>query len=212
MRWWERHFGNSTRGRIVAILRRGWKTVDEIAADLGLTDNAVRAHLARLERDGVVASGGERRDGSVGKPATLYGVADEATTLFSSAYPPALSALVAELGSRYPDDLESVLRAAGRRLARPGSGTFSERVGGAAAFLTELGADADLVKTGDGYAIQGHGCALAQAVSTCPETCSMLEELLAQVTGGEVREHCDRSRYPPRCAFSISEQRIKPAV
>jgi predicted ArsR family transcriptional regulator len=212
MQWWERHFGNSTRGRIVAILRRGWRTVDEIAATLGLTDNAVRAHLASLERDGVVATAGERRDGSVGKPATLYGVADEATTLFSSAYPPALSALVAELGSRYPSDLESILRATGRRLARPATGTFAERVGDAVALLTDLGADADLVKTESGYAIQGHGCALAEAVSTCSETCCMLEELLAHVTGGEVREQCDRGQYPPRCAFLISESAPNNAV
>jgi predicted ArsR family transcriptional regulator len=75
MRWWEKHFGDSTRGRIVAILRRGWRSVDEIAATLGLTDNAVRAHIATLERDGVVAAAGSRRDGTVGKPATLYGVA-----------------------------------------------------------------------------------------------------------------------------------------
>ena len=205
MRWWEQHFGNSTRGRIVAILRRGWRSVDELAATLGLTDNAVRAHIATLERDGVVAQAGERRDGTVGKPATLYGVAEEADTLFSSAYAPALAALVAEIGSRHPDELESLLRGAGRRLATPASGTLAERVGTAAALLTELGADADVVPAAGGFAIQGHGCALAQAVSSRPETCCMVEQFLAQVTGGEVREHCDRGKYPPRCAFMISE-------
>lgn len=203
MRWWEQHFGNSTRGRIVAILRRGWRSVDELASELGLTDNAVRAHLATLERDGVVAITGARRDGTVGKPATLYGVADGADTLFSSAYAPALSALVAELGSRHPDELESLLRGAGHRLAQPAAGAFAERVDNAAALLTDLGADVDLVTTEDGYAIRGHGCALAQAVSSRPETCCMVEQLLAEVTGGQVREQCDRGQHPPRCAFMI---------
>ncbi|HEY5086072.1 MAG TPA: helix-turn-helix domain-containing protein [Gemmatimonadaceae bacterium] len=207
MRWWEQHFGNSTRGRIVAILRRGRRSVDELAAALGLTDNAVRAHIATLERDGVVAQTGARRDGTVGKPATLYGVAEGADTLFSSAYAPALSALVAELGSRYPDELESLLRGAARRLAKPATGTFAERVGDAAVLLTELGADADVVPTADGYAIRGHGCALAQAVSARPETCCMVEQLLAEVTGGTVHQQCDREQHPPRCAFTISEQR-----
>jgi predicted ArsR family transcriptional regulator len=206
MQWWEQHFGNSTRGRIVAILRRGWRSVDELAAALGLTDNAVRAHIATLERDGVVASAGERRDGTVGKPATLYGVADGADTLFSSAYAPALSALVAELGSRHPEELESLLRGAGKRLAKPASGTFAERVDSAAAILTELGADADVVETAEGYAIHGHGCPLTQAVSASPETCCMVEQLLSEVTGGRVRERCDRGHNPPRCAFVISEQ------
>lgn len=211
MRWWEQYFKNSTRGRIVAILRRGWRSVDEIASSLGLTDNAVRAHIAALERDGVVAPAGARRGGGVGKPATLYGVAEGADTLFSSAYAPALSALIAELGNRHPDELESLLRGAGRRLGKPASGTLAERVESAAALLTELGGDADVVATGDGFAIQGHGCALAQAVSTRPETCCMVEQLLAQVTGGEVREHCDRGQHPPHCAFRITESRADPA-
>jgi predicted ArsR family transcriptional regulator len=210
MRWWERHFGNSTRGKIVAMLRRGWRSVDELASSLDLTDNAVRAHIATLERDGVVAATGERRDGSVGKPATLYGVAAGADTLFSSAYAPALSALVSELGARYPQQLESILRGAGRRLSgtAASSGTFEERVDGAAAFLTELGADAEVSRADDangGYAIRGHGCALAQTVSTQPETCCMVEQLLAELTGGCVREHCDRSQNPPRCAFLVTQ-------
>lgn len=206
MGWWEQHFGNSTRGRIVALLRRGWRSVDELASALGLTDNAVRAHIATLERAGVVAPTGARRDGTVGKPATLYGVAGGADTLFSSAYAPALSALVTELGSRYPEELESLLRGAGQRLAKPKSDTFAERVSDAAALLTELGADADLVETSDGYAIRAYGCALAQAVSSRPETCCMVEQLLTEVTGGRVVEQCDREHSPPRCAFTITEQ------
>ena len=57
----------STRGQIIMLLRRSSRTVDELAQALELTDNAVRAHLAALERDGVVQLRGLRR-GS-GKPA-----------------------------------------------------------------------------------------------------------------------------------------------
>jgi predicted ArsR family transcriptional regulator len=205
MRWWEQHFGNSTRGRIVALLRRGWRSVDELALALGLTDNAVRAHIATLERDGVVAPIGPRRDGAVGKPATLYGVAQDADTLFSSAYAPALSAFVAEVANRHPEELESLLRGAGHRLATPSTGSFATRVRSAATLLTDLGADADLVETDGGYEIRGHGCALAQTVSTCSETCCMVEQLLTDVTGARVQEKCDRSFSPPHCAFLISE-------
>ena len=50
------------------------------------------------------------------KPATLYAVAPEASTLFSNAYAPLLSALVAELGEHMSvRQLQAVLRAAGRR-------------------------------------------------------------------------------------------------
>jgi DNA-binding transcriptional ArsR family regulator len=40
----ERFFAH-TRGQVVALLRHGDRTVEELAQALGLTDNAVRAHL-----------------------------------------------------------------------------------------------------------------------------------------------------------------------
>ncbi|MDQ2890022.1 MAG: helix-turn-helix domain-containing protein [Gemmatimonadota bacterium] len=203
MQWWQRLFGSSTRGRIVAMLRRGPRSVDELAAPLGLTDNAVRSHITALERDGVVAAAGERRPGTVGKPATLYALAEETDTLFSSAYAPALAALVEELASMHPEELEPLLRGAGRRLARPATGSFAERVGVAGKVLSSLGAEADVERTAEGYEITGHGCALAQAVACNPAACCIIEQLLTDVTGADVGEHCDRSQRPPRCAFTI---------
>ena len=35
MRWWERQIGGPMRGRIIALLRRGSSTVEELAAALG---------------------------------------------------------------------------------------------------------------------------------------------------------------------------------
>lgn len=66
-------FFASTRGRIVLLLRRSSRTAGELAQALALTDNAVRSHLATLERDGLVRQGGERRGGA--KPAIVYELA-----------------------------------------------------------------------------------------------------------------------------------------
>src|ERR1043166_3503397 len=93
-------FFESTRGRIVELLRRLARTVDELAAELGVTDNAVRLHLGALERDGVVRSRGGRREGAVGKPATIYEIDPAADPIFSNAYLPFLSTLLASLGDR----------------------------------------------------------------------------------------------------------------
>jgi predicted ArsR family transcriptional regulator len=205
MAWWQRQFAKSTRGRLVALLRRGERSVEELARALDLTDNAVRAQLAQLEREGVVRSVGIRRDGTVGKPATVYGVAPAASALFSSAYAPLLSSLLEELGERIsPRQLDTVLRSAGRRLAPalPASATFDDRARASAAFLAALGADADLVQTSDGYEIRGHGCVLSDAVTSCPATCSAVEALLSEVTGTTVHERCDRAN-EPRCRFLI---------
>ena len=205
MRWWERHFGASTRGRVVAMLRRGPHTVEELAAHLDLTDNAVRAQLATLERDGVVVATGQRREGTVGKPATLYETAPASDTLFSAAYAPTLSALLAELGDRLTStELRSILRSTGRRLAPAATAkTFKARVDNAARLLADLGADADLVTTSTGYEIQSHGCPLSQAVNAHPQTCRIVEQLLSEVTDAKVHEHCDRSSDRPKCAFRV---------
>ena len=205
MAWWQRQFGSSTRGRIVALLRRAEWTVEDLAQALGLTDNAVRAQIVTLERDGIVRATGVRRDGTVGKPATLYGVPNEAGPLFSSAYAPLLSSLLSELSERLsPAQLDAALRGAGRRLAPALAPTasFDERAQAGAELLAQLGGDADLVATDDGYEIRGHGCVLSEAVLACPATCHAVESLLREVTGADVTERCDRSS-TPRCRFAI---------
>lgn len=205
MTWWQRYLGKSTRGRIVALLRRGQLSVEELAESLELTDNAVRAHLATLEGEGLVHQAGIRRDGTVGKPATLYGLAPETSVLLSRAYAPVLAALVGELGERMPStQLEELFRAVGRRLSSElrRDASLDERVRASAAMLTDLGAEADLVRTDAGYEIRGHGCPLGEAVASCPATCRALEELLTEVTGVAVEEQCDRSG-PPSCRFLV---------
>ena len=206
MAWWQRQSGKTTRNRVISLLRRGQRSVEELAESLGLTDNAVRAQLAVLQRDKIVEAVGIRRDGAVGKPATLYGMAADSSALFSSAYAPVLVALLAELGERMTArQIAALLRRAGRRLARslPERASFDERVQASAAFLTEMGADADLVQTKDGYEIRAHGCVLSDAVVECPGTCAVVEHLLREVTGGSVKEHCDRTDQPS-CRFSIA--------
>ena len=140
MRWWERSIGGAMRGRIIALLRRGERTVDELSAELGVTDNAVRAHVDLLEREGIVAQARVRRDGAVGKPATLYSIAPRANATLSAAYAPVLTALAASLRERMPRrDLEALYRDAGRRLAEgqgeSGARGFEKRVRDAAEAL-----------------------------------------------------------------------------
>jgi predicted ArsR family transcriptional regulator len=57
---WRRRFLDSTRGRILALLQAESRVVNELAETLELTDNAVRAHLTSLERDGLVQQLGTR--------------------------------------------------------------------------------------------------------------------------------------------------------
>src|SRR5213596_985761 len=86
-----RQFFASTRGRIIILLRRSSRTVDELAEALYLTPTAVRAHLAALERDGLVQQHSERRGG--GKPSLVYDLTPAAVYLFPKSYAQLLDVL-----------------------------------------------------------------------------------------------------------------------
>jgi predicted ArsR family transcriptional regulator len=197
----------TTRGRIVALLRRGARTVEELARAVGLTDNAVRAHLSSLERDGLVRAHGVRRTPGAGKPATLYEVPQDAEPLFSRAYAPVLAALVEELVEQLPAERrDQLLRAAGRRVAggvgRPMTGELDTRVRAAIALLNSLGAEVEVEQRADGFLIRGYGCPLSAATARRPEVCRAMEALLSDVVAVPVRECCAHGERP-RCCFHV---------
>jgi predicted ArsR family transcriptional regulator len=204
-----RHFLETTRGQIVALLRRGSRTVEELAQALGLTDNAIRAHLATLERDALVRQGGVRRRQSAGKPAIVYEIHPEAEPLFSGAYAPVLAALVDELAEQLPAGRsEALMQAVGHRLAaglgRAPTGDLAARVGAAAALLNALGGAAQVERNDGALVIRGcGGCPLSAATARRPELCRAVEALLSEFIGAPVRECCDRGERP-RCHFEVS--------
>lgn len=205
MRWWESQIGGPTRGRIIALLRRGASTVEELAGELGVTDNAVRTHLQLLEREGVVIATGSRRGPGAGKPAVTYEIAPAAEPSLSSAYALVLAALLQTLAERTsPDELDELLREVGRRLrpVAPKTGSLDTRVRAAGAVLSSLGAEIDVERTPDGFLLRGHACPLAAVVRGHPNACQAVEELVAGMVGAPVTERCDRSA-APRCRFEV---------
>lgn len=202
-----RRVSDSTRGRIVAHLRRGASTVDELARAVGMTDNAVRSHLTVLERDGMVRQEGVRRGSGAGKPAVLYDLDPGAEPLLSRAYPPVLSAVLGVLVEELPPRrADAILRQVGKRLAESAGGQAAgdvrERVDAAARALVELGGDAEVVEDGDGLTIRGYGCPLSVAVACRPEVCVAVETLVSEIAGVPARECCDHGERP-RCCFRV---------
>lgn len=206
MRWWEQQIGGATRGRLIALIRRGISTVEELATDLGVTDNAVRAQLQHLEQAGMIRPAGTRQGSGAGKPATVYEIAPDAEPSLSSAYPPVLAAVLESLAERLPaSEVEDILRDAGRRLVpddAAGRRSLDTRVRAAAALLTSLGGEIDVERTPDGFQLKGYACPLAAAVRTEPRACHVVEELVSALVGAPVRECCDRSG-SPRCRFEV---------
>jgi predicted ArsR family transcriptional regulator len=208
---WDQRFFASTKGQVAALLRRGVATVEELARELGLTDNAVRSHLAALERDGLVTQSGVRR--GVGKPAYTYALTPDAERLFPKAYGTLLSLMLDVLSERLPPDtLDDLLRDMGHRLAvgqAPANGDLRARVNGAVALLGELGGLAEVEERDGGYVIVGCSCPLAAAVKGHPETCLLAEALLADVIGAPVRQTCDTEGL--RCRFEVGAAVASPS-
>jgi predicted ArsR family transcriptional regulator len=202
---WRKRFFETTRGRLVALLRRRELTVDEMASALGVTDNAVRAQLTTLERDGLVEQRGVRR--GVGKPSFAYGLTAEFEPTLSRAYTPMLGRLLRELHRRMtPAELESLLGDVGRQWAEelaPATGTPRERAAQAVALLEHLGGSAELEPDGPRWTIRGFGCPLGLAVRDEPRVCRAVEALLSRVTGLSVREQCDRGASGTSCRFTV---------
>jgi predicted ArsR family transcriptional regulator len=204
----DQKFFEGTRGKVVTLLRRGGRTVEGLARELDLTDNGVRAHLATLERDGIVRQQGSVRRGSGGgKPAYVYELTPEAEELFPKAYEPVLSQLLDSLAQKLgPEESEALLRSVGRRIAAMQTIPDAEvrgRLEAAVGLLNELGGLAELEERDGSFVIRGYSCPLAGVAPDHPEVCRMAETLLTELAGVPVYEHCDRGERP-RCCFEVA--------
>lgn len=197
-------FFASTPGRIVTLLRRSSQTVEELAQALDLTDNAVRAQLATLERDGLVHQYGRRRSSS--KPASVYELTEAGEELFPKAYGPVLQQVLDELNERMEaSEVEGILRAAGRHLVAQWPiprGELDARLEAAVSVLDALGGLAELEQQNGAYVIRGYRCPLAAVVPGHPEVCRLAESLLTELLGMPVQEQCDRGK-KVSCCFVV---------
>ena len=199
---------DSTRGRIVALLRHGALTADDLASALALTRTAVRIQLTSMERDGLVVRAG-RRPGTT-RPSVLFELTPEVERLLSKAYLPLLTQLVQVFAEELePAQQEQLLREVGRRLAgelltkRQPSGPLASRVEAASALLNDqLGALTRVEKNGH-YTIRGSGCPLSALTDRHRGVCLAMESFVSTVVGAPVVECCDRGAQP-RCCFEIA--------
>jgi predicted ArsR family transcriptional regulator len=203
--WRERLF-KSTRGKILTLLRTREWTVNELSEELSLTDNAVRAHLASLERDRLVLQSGLRP--GIRKPHATYALGPEAEQLFPKAYGRLVSLLMSIFSRQLePRNLRAGMRAAGRTLAQEhlselkGKGR-RQRIDAALRVLKELGGAATFHEEDGKHFIYGNGCPIAAATANHPEACVLAQSLLTEIIGSPVKEHCVRGP-TPSCRFEI---------
>jgi DeoR family transcriptional regulator, suf operon transcriptional repressor len=163
-----------------------------------------------MERDGVVRRAGQRPGTT--RPSQVFELTSEVEQLLSSAYIPLLTHLVDVFAAGLPpDQLEMLLRQAGRKLAHElpqgnhGAANLGTRVAMASELMNEQLGAATFVKGNGSYVIRGFGCPLAALTGKHPGVCLAMESLVAEVVGEPVRECCDRSQRP-QCCFEIGRR------
>lgn len=201
---------SAARLAVLESVRKGNRTVNALAADLGVTDNAVRLHLAALERDRLIQRRGILHSGRAGQPAAEYDLTTDGELALSRAYPPAFTALVSALATRLePRALRALFADAGRRLAAESgtatAGTLAERAHACAALLDSLGGSTAVTATRRDALITGAGCPLAAAVRAEPATCTMVEVLLSKHAGVSCTQECEHGEQP-RCRFRVRDE------
>lgn len=203
--WRERLF-KSTRGKILELLRTEEQTVNELADALRLTDNAVRAHLASLERDRLVVQSGMKP--GIRKPHVTYTLGPETEHLFPKAYGRLVSLLMSIFSRQIkPRNLRAGMRAAGRSVAHEHlralhGKTREQRIDAALSILKELGGAASFREEDGKHFIYGNGCPIAAATANHPEACLLAESLLTEIIGSPVKECCIRGP-TPSCRFQV---------
>src|SRR2546423_7405997 len=203
---WNKRLRTSARGRILALLRAEDRTVNDLATILKLTDNAVRAHLVSLERDGLIQQHGTRR--GTRKPHATYGLSAEAEHIFPKEYGPLLNHFVSVVSQHLaPGAIRATMREVGRAVARDHLGQIrgrsrAERIDIALKVLSDLGGLATLSERDGKKVILGNGCPLAAVTGSHPEACLIVETLLSKIIGEPAKKCCEYNG-APRCCFEL---------
>jgi predicted ArsR family transcriptional regulator len=211
-RGWRERLLESTRGRILQELRARHQTVNELAATLKLTDNAVRAHLLSLERDGLVQATGIQS--GVRRPHTLYGLTAQSEQIFPKAYGALLDLILSVFERKLtPREVRAGMREVGRQIAalhpaeRNGK-SWEQRIEAALSILQELGGSAAFEESEGKHFIRGNGCPMSAATARHPAACLIAESLLTEVIGVPVKQVCQHNG-APACRFEIAAPAVR---
>ena len=188
-------------------------TVDELSERLQITRNAVRQHLAALERDGLVAAGAMRPSG--GRPRQLYMLADKGKEFFPRHYSWFAQLVVEEIKREHGEDgLRERLGAMGANVARqlraqnPGLDTREQKVERLAAVMDHLGYNARSVSgAAKAPVIEADNCVFHELAIKNPEICHFDLEMMGAFTNSKVDHQECMARGGNVCRFKFTAKK-----
>jgi predicted ArsR family transcriptional regulator len=201
---------HSTRERLIEYIHeRGASTVSDLQRQTGLSRSALRGHLARLTRAGLVSTTYDRR--STGRPPRLYRLKIRSDLVPPETYHALVQELFMAMRAWGRESVEALFQKVATRVAaaHPEIRRLPE-------VSTRLDAARRLLFGGDSSAVKGTETGCQFSISTCPlapmsmefcDLCSVARMVLSAWTGQEVEQSEWIIRGDPRCTFEVrSEQ------
>jgi predicted ArsR family transcriptional regulator len=200
--------GRSTRMEVLEFLRRKQAASAEvISAQLGITPNAVRQHLAALEKDGLVKS--EPVQGKRGRPSLMFSLTDKADSVFPKRYGQLASMVLNELaemgGAALLDEVfERVAARHAAPIEKQVTGmSFEGKLERVMESIRRAGTLAEQEETGDGVRVTIHNCPFRNTALKYPQVCTITPRLFVKVLGAQVSQEASIHRRDPYCSFLV---------
>lgn len=185
-------------------------SVDQLAAGLRITRNAVRQHLAALARDGLATLLDTTRP-SGGRPQQLYALTDKGRELFPRHYSWFAQLVVDAIKREHgADGLRKRLTEMGREIAgqlraqNPELATREQKSERLAVVMDQLGYNAKAVASGKAPAIEADNCVFHQLAMKNPEICHFDLAMLGTFTDSKVELQECMARGGNVCRFKFS--------
>lgn len=201
-------FFTTTRGKIVTELRRkGSASAADLAAQFGVSPNAVRQQLVLLERDGLVAERPVRRGPT--KPTLEFSLTADAQKLFPQAHDKMLSAVLREVREQFgPVGVRRIFDGLARRSVevarrRVNGDSPAQKVAQLADLLRERGVVADVDLIEGGFALHERNCPYSTVAGEHPEMCSVIHHVIDETVGGTHEQTESLARGGKECRFEL---------
>ena len=184
-------------------------TADELSAQLEITRNAVRQHLAALENDGLVKKGITRASG--GRPEQLYVLTDKGNECFPRHYAWFAQLLIESVQQDAGADglnerLSSMGALVGKQLRtqHPELVNRGEKIQKLAEIMEQLGYNARSTGSDKATVLEADNCVFHTLALANPNICQFDLALLAAFTDSAVDHHECMAKGGNICRFKFS--------
>lgn len=203
--------GDRTLARLKA---RGPQRVADLSLALGVTTEAARQTLVRLEAEGLVAATAVAS--GVGRPAQVWALTEAGNARFPDAHAELTAQLLTSvqelLGQQALDVLIGARESASReayREAMRGARGLGQRVERLAGCRTREGYMAEVSQDGDGFLLAENHCPICVAARTCAGFCRAELRTFEEVLEADVERVEHIVEGARRCLYRIRPRRAK---